>query len=83
MPQPFEEATLSFSKKGKIRLPDVLPTYARLKADLRDSRDRLQKEYGLNRDPFGLLNAITEGDKKLEKYFKLARESDLALISSG
>lgn len=81
--KPFEAATLSFSKKDKAHLPDVLPTYSRLKGELCASSDRLRKAYGAGRDPYGLLSAIAEGDKKLEKYFKLARESDLTLISSG
>lgn len=61
----------------------MLPTYSRLKEELCTSSDRLRKTYGANQDPYGLLNAIAQGDKKLEKYFKLARESDLMLISSG
>ncbi|KAG8696016.1 hypothetical protein FRC11_001043, partial [Ceratobasidium sp. 423] len=81
--EPLEAATLSFSKRGKANLPDVLLTYVHLHDGLQKSRARLQKIYGPNRDPFGLLNAINEGEAKLQKYFNLARENDLILISSG
>ncbi|KAG9080198.1 hypothetical protein FS749_008088 [Ceratobasidium sp. UAMH 11750] len=80
--QPFEEATLSFSKKGKPHLPDVLPTYVQLRSDLQNAYHRLQKMYGVGNDPFGLLKAISDGQCKLEKYFGIACRSDLPLITS-
>ncbi|KDN45318.1 hypothetical protein RSAG8_04905, partial [Rhizoctonia solani AG-8 WAC10335] len=52
---PFEDATLSFSRKGKVHLCDVLPTFAQLRTELCNSRDclakgqaKLEKYYDLN-----------------------------------
>ncbi|KAG8786210.1 hypothetical protein FRC12_016801 [Ceratobasidium sp. 428] len=80
--QPFEEATLSFSKHGKPHLPDVLPTFMKLHTELQNSRQRLQKEYGAKNDPYGLIRAISAGEHKLEKYFKIALQNDSVLVSS-
>ncbi|KAG8722550.1 hypothetical protein FRC08_000542 [Ceratobasidium sp. 394] len=80
--KPFEDATLSFSKKGKVRLPDVLPTYVQLRAELQEARNRLQKMHGPGNDPYGHLAAISAGEQKLEKNFALARQSDLTLVAS-
>jgi hypothetical protein len=64
-------------------LPNVLPTYLQLRTELHKSHDRLFKTYGPGNDPYGLLSAISEGEKKLEKYFGLAQQSDLTLIASS
>ncbi|CUA67966.1 Putative AC9 transposase [Zea mays] [Rhizoctonia solani] len=80
---PFEDATLSFSKKGKVHLCDVLPTFLQLKTELRNSRDRLVKVYRPNQDPHGLLHALSQGQAKLEKYYNLALKSDLPLIATA
>ncbi|KAB5590011.1 AC9 transposase [Ceratobasidium theobromae] len=63
--EPFEEATLSFSQSKKVHLPEVLPTYAQLRAELHKSRDRLIKTYQPNYDPYGLLNAISGGGGRM------------------
>ncbi|QRV80504.1 hAT family dimerization protein [Ceratobasidium sp. AG-Ba] len=80
--EPFEQATLSFSQKGKAQLPHVLPTLFQLHVELDNAHIRLQAPYGPSRDPFGLLKAISAGKKKLEKYFEIALKSDLTLAAS-
>ncbi|KAG8739870.1 hypothetical protein FRC10_005036 [Ceratobasidium sp. 414] len=79
---PFEPATLSFSKNGKVHLPDVLPTFVQLHTELQNSQIRIQKAYSHGRDLYVLLKAISAGQEKLEKYFELARGSHLPLIAS-
>ncbi|EUC56087.1 HAT family dimerization protein, partial [Rhizoctonia solani AG-3 Rhs1AP] len=80
---PFEDATLSFSKKGKVHLCDVLPTFAQLRTELHNSHNRLSKSYRPNQDPHGLLRAISHGQAKMEKYYNLNLKSDLPLIAAA
>ncbi|CAE6447930.1 unnamed protein product [Rhizoctonia solani] len=81
--EPFDDATHSFSKSGKVHICNVLPTYIQLQAELQSSRVRLVKQHGPNNDPYGLINAISQGETKLNKYLELARNSRLIIIASA
>ncbi|CUA72929.1 Zinc finger BED domain-containing protein 4 [Homo sapiens] [Rhizoctonia solani] len=80
--EPFEAATRGYSKRGRTVLHSVLPTYAVLRQMLIDSRVRLSVSSVGSDIIDTLIEALKAGEKKLQKYFDLAIESDFTLLAS-
>ncbi|EUC60715.1 Zf(Bed)-4 protein, putative [Rhizoctonia solani AG-3 Rhs1AP] len=77
----FESATRAFSVRGRTSLHSVLSTYALLRSKLFEARNRLSALFE-SEDPFGIIEALAAGERKLEKYFEMAKDNDLTLIAS-
>ncbi|KAG8707835.1 hypothetical protein FRC09_001583 [Ceratobasidium sp. 395] len=78
--EPFERASLSFSKKNAdASLCAVLPTYAYLLDQLDHTAKRIAIE--CPHDPCGISSAINSGREKLIKYINIAQDNHLTLLA--